>query len=95
MESLICLICSFLFCFETFAKEVKLCGNIEQGELLYGIAKDATKIKFSDKEYDDIEFDDYKIVQLTDIHSVRDEKQNEDIMKAKSFFEKLLKELEF
>lgn len=51
-NSLICLICSFLFCYETFAKEVELCGNVEQGELLYGIAQGAKKIKFSGKEYD-------------------------------------------
>ena len=50
-NSLICLICSFLFCFETFAKEVELCGNFEQGELLYGIVKNADKIVFSGKEY--------------------------------------------
>lgn len=38
-----------------------------------------TKYKISSNKLP-IEFDDYKIVQLTDIHSIRDEKQKEDLI---------------
>ena len=50
-NSLICLICSLLICFDAIAQEVTLCGKLEQGELLYGTAKDAKKIIFSNNEY--------------------------------------------
>jgi len=51
-NSLICLICSFLFCFNAMAQELKLCGNFEQGELLTGKAKNALKVKLSDNEFE-------------------------------------------
>ena len=50
-SSLICLICSFFAVSSSFAQEIKLCGNLAQGELVLGQIKNASKVKFHDKEY--------------------------------------------
>ena len=51
-SSLICLICSLLFCFKVMAQPVEVCGKIEQGELINGVAENAIKVKLNDNEFD-------------------------------------------
>ncbi len=46
-SSLICLIYSLSFCFNAFAQDVQLCGKLEQGELLFGTAKNAIGVVFN------------------------------------------------
>ncbi len=52
LSSLICLICSFFICFNAMAQDIQLCGKLEQGELIYGTAANAIKVKFNSEEFD-------------------------------------------
>ena len=52
LSSLICLICSLFICFSALAQDVQLCGKFEQGELLKGVAKNASKIVLNGNEFD-------------------------------------------
>ena len=50
-SSLICLICSLSFCFNALAQDVRLCGKFEQGELLFGTAKNAVGVVFNGTDF--------------------------------------------
>ena len=50
-NSLTCLICSFFIISPAFAKQVKLCGNLAQGEFVVGHVANASKVMFNNKEY--------------------------------------------
>ena len=50
-NSLTCLICSLFIISPAFAKQVKLCGNLAQGEFVVGHVTNASKVRFNNKEY--------------------------------------------